>query len=275
MSCFLYPTSSPSPICNPNPNPNPNPTPTPTPNPNSCPEFSFKFPALERDYMGLGLGFSEHIIAASSGNSPLANSSADPSPVDDLCGSHLRLGPPSSGADDGGDADDGESLSANIGWPPISSYRKTTTRALSIKPSCNREASTPVIAPHAPLEITTNNNLNDKNDSYTVVKPSSSNLRKSLHIKVSMDGTPIMRKLDLESMQGYHHLSMELHKLFKFYKRNISCEVGIHSCFKDFSGCNFILTYKDKDGDWMLVGDTPWETFAQSARRIRIMKKVK
>lgn len=22
---------------------------------------------------------------------------------------------------------------------------------------------------------------------------------------------------------------------------------------------DFVLTYKDKDGDWMLVGDVPWE----------------
>ena len=25
------------------------------------------------------------------------------------------------------------------------------------------------------------------------------------------------------------------------------------------SGSEFVLTYEDKDGDWMLVGDVPWE----------------
>lgn len=24
-------------------------------------------------------------------------------------------------------------------------------------------------------------------------------------------------------------------------------------------GSEYILTYEDKDGDWMLVGDVPWE----------------
>lgn len=24
-------------------------------------------------------------------------------------------------------------------------------------------------------------------------------------------------------------------------------------------GAEYVLTYKDKDGDWMLVGDVPWE----------------
>ena len=24
-------------------------------------------------------------------------------------------------------------------------------------------------------------------------------------------------------------------------------------------GAEYVLTYEDKDGDWMLVGDVPWE----------------
>lgn len=29
---------------------------------------------------------------------------------------------------------------------------------------------------------------------------------------------------------------------------------------------DFVLTYEDKDGDWMLVGDVPWEyVFSHSA----------
>jgi auxin-responsive protein IAA len=34
----------------------------------------------------------------------------------------------------------------------------------------------------------------------------------------------------------------------------------------------YVLTYEDKDGDWMLVGDVPWEMFTDSCRRLRIMK---
>ncbi|KAJ4831718.1 hypothetical protein Tsubulata_038267 [Turnera subulata] len=37
-------------------------------------------------------------------------------------------------------------------------------------------------------------------------------------------------------------------------------------------GSEYVLTYEDKDGDWMLVGDVPWEMFTDSCRRLRIMK---
>ncbi|KAI3525025.1 hypothetical protein L1887_03696 [Cichorium endivia] len=33
-----------------------------------------------------------------------------------------------------------------------------------------------------------------------------------------------------------------------------------------------VLTYEDKDGDWMLVGDVPWEMFVDLCKRLRIMK---
>lgn len=30
--------------------------------------------------------------------------------------------------------------------------------------------------------------------------------------------------------------------------------------FKDLvDGSEYVLTYEDKDGDWMLMGDVPWE----------------
>ncbi|XP_066373600.1 auxin-responsive protein IAA21-like [Miscanthus floridulus] len=38
------------------------------------------------------------------------------------------------------------------------------------------------------------------------------------------------------------------------------------------NGTELVLTYKDKDGDWMLVGDVPWRMFTGSCRRLRIMK---
>lgn len=37
-------------------------------------------------------------------------------------------------------------------------------------------------------------------------------------------------------------------------------------------GSEYVLTYEDKDGDWMLVGDVPWNMFTDSCRRLRIMK---
>ncbi|KAL6285711.1 hypothetical protein ACE6H2_010101 [Prunus campanulata] len=37
-------------------------------------------------------------------------------------------------------------------------------------------------------------------------------------------------------------------------------------------GSEFVLTYEDKDDDWMLVGDVPWKMFTETCRRLRIMK---
>ncbi|KAI7747629.1 hypothetical protein M8C21_024624 [Ambrosia artemisiifolia] len=34
----------------------------------------------------------------------------------------------------------------------------------------------------------------------------------------------------------------------------------------------FVLTYEDKEGDWMLVGDVPWRMFLSTVKRLRIMK---
>jgi len=33
-----------------------------------------------------------------------------------------------------------------------------------------------------------------------------------------------------------------------------------------------VLTYEDKEGDWMLVGDVPWGMFLTSVKRLRIMR---
>ncbi|CAH8267171.1 unnamed protein product [Arabidopsis lyrata] len=34
----------------------------------------------------------------------------------------------------------------------------------------------------------------------------------------------------------------------------------------------FVPTYEDKDRDWMLVGDVPWDMFSSLCKRLRIMK---
>ena len=49
----------------------------------------------------------------------------------------------------------------------------------------------------------------------------------------------------------------------------ISGKDGLSESRKDGE---YVLTFEDKDGDWMLAGDVPWEMFADSCRRLRIMK---
>uniref|UniRef100_M4DD43 Auxin-responsive protein n=1 Tax=Brassica campestris TaxID=3711 RepID=M4DD43_BRACM len=33
-----------------------------------------------------------------------------------------------------------------------------------------------------------------------------------------------------------------------------------------------VLTYADKEGDWIMVGDVPWEMFLSSVRRLKISR---
>ncbi|ONK64425.1 uncharacterized protein A4U43_C07F25760 [Asparagus officinalis] len=61
-----------------------------------------------------------------------------------------------------------------------------------------------------------------------------------LYVKVSMDGAPYLRKIDLSTYQGYNEFRGGLKNLF--------------NCFS----FDYAATYEDKEGDWMLVGDVPW-----------------
>ncbi|XP_068650096.1 auxin-induced protein 22D-like [Aristolochia californica] len=87
-----------------------------------------------------------------------------------------------------------------------------------------------------------------------------------MYLKVRMDGAPYLRKIDLKVYQGYKELLKALESMFKcFIIGELS---GKESC----SGSEYALTYEDKDGDWMLVGDVPFDMFISSCKRLRIMK---
>ncbi|XP_010278166.1 PREDICTED: auxin-responsive protein IAA4-like [Nelumbo nucifera] len=86
-----------------------------------------------------------------------------------------------------------------------------------------------------------------------------------IYVKVSMDGAPYLRKIDLKSYKGYPELLKALENMFKF-------TIGQYSEREGYNGSDYAPTYEDKDGDWMLVGDVPWEMFISSCKRLRIMK---
>lgn len=85
-------------------------------------------------------------------------------------------------------------------------------------------------------------------------------------VKVSMDGAPYLRKVDLKQYKSYHELSEGLAKMFSSFTNNT---YGPPQATKDFlnesklidllSCSDYVPTYEDKDSDWMLVGDVPWE----------------
>ncbi|XP_060215695.1 auxin-induced protein 22D [Lycium barbarum] len=86
-----------------------------------------------------------------------------------------------------------------------------------------------------------------------------------MYVKVSMDGAPYLRKIDLKMYQGYKELLEALEKMFKL-------TIGEYSEREGYKGSEFAPAYEDKDGDLMLVGDVPFPMFLSSCKRLRIMK---
>ncbi|KAF5482325.1 hypothetical protein F2P56_002904 [Juglans regia] len=86
-----------------------------------------------------------------------------------------------------------------------------------------------------------------------------------MYVKVSMDGAPYLRKVDLKVYKSYPELLTALENMFKF-------TIGEYSEREGYNRSEYAPTYEDKDGDWMLVGDVPWDMFIFSCKRLRIMK---
>ncbi|KAL5768807.1 hypothetical protein ACOSP7_015351 [Xanthoceras sorbifolium] len=141
----------------------------------------------------------------------------------------------------------GPSKTQVVGWPPIRSFRKNTMSSHSAKNDDDSEAKLG---------------------------------QGCLYVKVSMDGAPYLRKVDLKTYGSYMELSSALEKMFTCFtlgkcgSDNVPSRDGSsESRLMDLiHGSEYVLTYEDKDGDWMLVGDVPWEMFTNSCKRLRIMK---
>ncbi|KAJ4897172.1 Auxin-responsive protein IAA9 [Raphanus sativus] len=133
-----------------------------------------------------------------------------------------------------------------VGWPPVRSYRKNT-----LATTC-------------------------KNSDEVDGKPGSG----PLFVKVSMDGAPYLRKVDLRSYNNYGELSSALEKMFSTFTLGqpgssgaTGKDVRNETRLKDLlNGKDYVLTYEDKDGDWMLVGDFSWEIFIGVCKKLKIMK---
>ncbi|KAM3254244.1 hypothetical protein ACQJBY_048023 [Aegilops geniculata] len=122
-----------------------------------------------------------------------------------------------------------------VGWPPVRSFRKNILA----------EKSSPTAA--------------------------------AAFVKVSMDGAPYLRKVDLNMYKTYQDLSKALEKMFSSFTIGNCGTPGMNGMNESklmdlLNGSEYVPTYEDKDGDWMLVGDVPWEMFVESCKRLRIMK---
>ncbi|CAK7346483.1 unnamed protein product [Dovyalis caffra] len=133
-----------------------------------------------------------------------------------------------------------------VGWPPVRSFRKNM---LANQKSSTYEESTEKV-------------------------PGGN----ATFVKVSMDGAPYLRKVDLKMYKTYQELSDALGKMFSSFTIGNCGSHGMkdslnESKLKDLlNGTDYVPTYEDKDGDWMLVGDVPWNMFVESCKRLRIMK---
>ncbi|KAM0932628.1 putative transcription factor interactor and regulator AUX-IAA family [Dioscorea sansibarensis] len=95
-------------------------------------------------------------------------------------------------------------------------------------------------------------------------------LKSCTYVKVAVDGAPYLRKVDLETYGGYEQLLAALQDMFScFTIRDYETEKRL---VDPVNGTEYVPTYEDKDGDWMLVGDVPWKMFVASCKRIRLMK---
>ncbi|KAJ8764579.1 hypothetical protein K2173_006451 [Erythroxylum novogranatense] len=135
-----------------------------------------------------------------------------------------------------------------VGWPPVRSYRK--------------------------------NMMAHKNTSELEGEQKTSGYRSggAAFVKVCMDGAPYLRKVDLKMYKSYQELSDALAKMFSSFTMGNYGTQGMIDFMNEsklmdlLNSSEYVPTYEDKDGDWMLVGDVPWDMFVDSCKRLRIMK---
>ncbi|CAM0876883.1 unnamed protein product [Alopecurus aequalis] len=174
----------------------------------------------------------------------------------EIIDAELRLGPPGSGLIDvaqkkrpsssvaarseASGTDDPDAAPSSkvqvVGWPPVGAYRKSTFQASASTSTSEKEKGRAGEA-----------------------KEAAGGKRGGLYVKVSMDGAPYLRKVDLRTYGGYEELRTGLDALF--------------GCFSSpDAGGQFAVAYEDKDGDLMLAGDVPWDMFIGSCKKLRIMR---
>ncbi|KAK8550536.1 hypothetical protein V6N12_039238 [Hibiscus sabdariffa] len=133
------------------------------------------------------------------------------------------------------DRNDAEEVDQVVGWPPIKTWRKKIFQQQQQQHRVGRIG---------------NNRVADKE-----------NGSRSIYVKVKMEGVAITRKVDIRLYRSYQTLTNSLITLFAKYKK----------CADD-DYTRYILTYQDKEGDWLIAGDIPWQSFIRSVQRLKIVR---
>ncbi|KAK1621312.1 hypothetical protein QYE76_026829 [Lolium multiflorum] len=93
------------------------------------------------------------------------------------------------------------------------------------------------------------------------------------HVKVRKEGAAIGRKVDLSLHGSYGGLRATLARMFPADQAGCvgTSDEEVVADGDGRGAAGLVVTYEDADGDWMLVGDVPWEDFARSVKRLRIL----
>ncbi|KGN60094.1 auxin-responsive protein IAA20 [Cucumis sativus] len=125
-----------------------------------------------------------------------------------------------------------------VGWPPIASWRKRHLHGLQQGgPGSD------------------NYWMEEDEDDGIVFNPK--------YVKVKMEGVPIARKIDVGMYNSYQTL------------KTASINMFSDSCYQKCGNSNasLTLTYQDKEGDWLLAGDLPWQNFVESVQCMKIIRR--
>ncbi|KAH9602802.1 hypothetical protein KSS87_009289 [Heliosperma pusillum] len=192
-------------------------------------------------------------------------------------------------------------VSQVVGWPPIRSYRMNSM--------ANQAKSIATGEPNSQFDEIKGKTGIYAEDKGNVCSKDRVPHKGSLFVKVNMDGVAIGRKVDLTAHASYESLAQTLEEMFT---NNAAERVNCHYCSPETTfrcdehmgkgllisypckesnaeelilmpkvtrpsklldgTSDFVLTYEDKDGDWMLVGDVPWGMFVTSVKRLKIMR---
>lgn len=158
-------------------------------------------------------------------------------------------------------------VSQVVGWPPIRAYRMSTLVSQAKNSSIQEDKGVGGDEKNENSKKKINHGSN-KNDTYT---------KDRFHpwfVKVNMDGLQIGRKVDLNAHMSYEMLAKTLEHMF--FNPALNIHGGKDKTIQPpkllDATSEFALTYEDKEGDWMLVGDVPWGMFVNTVKRLKIMR---
>ncbi|KAI3459559.1 hypothetical protein Pfo_016222 [Paulownia fortunei] len=162
-------------------------------------------------------------------------------------------------------------VSQVVGWPPVRTYKMNTML---------REAKTLNVEEDKGLGTKEKEESAKKKINHGSDNKNNAMITESGHpgfVKVNVDGLPIGRKVDVNVHKSYETLVKALEEMFfkpstTIFGSSEGKEQPIRPPKLLDRKSEYVITYEDGEGDWMLVGDVPWGVFLNMVKRLRIMR---